>query len=411
MNRYDMPEGFLWGSATAGHQVEGNNVNTESWILEHLEGTIYAEPSGDGCDHYHRYADDIKLLAGLGFNSYRFSLEWARIEPAEGEFSRAALEHYRRVAAACRSHGLTPVVTLHHFTSPAWFMRKGGWLSEEAPALYARYAEKAIGAVGDLAGAVATFNEPNIARILDVILPFKIREGEFWASAAKEFGVPPGDLGLFQFVCEPRMWDIVHRAHAMARSMIKEKFPALPVGLTLALHDIQALPGGEEKAAGIRKYLAGEFLERLGGDDFVGIQTYSRMQIGPDGPARPAEGAELTQAGEEFYPEAIGGAVRYARDIAKIPVMVTENGVATEDDTRRVEYYRRALKSVAAAMADGVDIRGYFAWSAMDNFEWVSGYGPKFGLIAVDRKTFARTVKPSGEFLGAVARTGAVELD
>jgi beta-glucosidase len=121
---------FLWGAATAAHQVEGGNTNCDSWLLEHIEGTIYSEPSGDACDHYHRYAEDIRLLAVLGFNAYRFSIEWARIEPQAGEYSIAQLDHYRRMLAACHEHGIKPVVTFHHFTSPLWVAARGGW---EAP--------------------------------------------------------------------------------------------------------------------------------------------------------------------------------------------------------------------------------------------------------------------------------------
>ena len=123
MTRVNFPAGFLWGTATAAHQVEGNNLNNDSWLMEHLPGTIYAEPSGDACDHYHRYAGDIALLAELGFNLYRFSIEWARVEPEEGEFSSAELDHYRRMLAACHEHHITPLVTFHHFTTPRWIMK------------------------------------------------------------------------------------------------------------------------------------------------------------------------------------------------------------------------------------------------------------------------------------------------
>ena len=126
MSDFVFPQGFLWGASTAAHQVEGNNVNTDLWVLEHLPHTVFVEPSGDACDHYHRYREDIALLASLGFNAYRFSVEWARIEPEEGEFSAAELEHYRRVLGTCRERDLTPVVTFHHFTSPRWLMRGRG---------------------------------------------------------------------------------------------------------------------------------------------------------------------------------------------------------------------------------------------------------------------------------------------
>jgi beta-glucosidase len=158
------PRGFLWGTATAAHQVEGNNVYNDNWLLEHVPGTIYAEPSGDACDHYHRYAEDIALLAELGFNMYRFSIEWARIEPEEGEFSRASLE-YRRMLATCHEHGLTPMVTFHHFTSPRWLIAAGGWEDEDTPDKFARYCEHATRHLGDLIGGACTLNEPNIALV------------------------------------------------------------------------------------------------------------------------------------------------------------------------------------------------------------------------------------------------------
>nr|MDA8411967.1 family 1 glycosylhydrolase [Treponema sp.] len=156
MKDFQFPEGFMWGAATAAHQVEGNNQNCESWVLEHLPSTGYAEPSGDAIDHYHRYPEDIALLAKLGLNAYRFSIEWARIEPEEGEFSKASLEHYRRMLASCHEQGLKPVVTFHHFTSPRWLMRDGGWLDERTPERFARYCDRAVRELGDLIGSACT---------------------------------------------------------------------------------------------------------------------------------------------------------------------------------------------------------------------------------------------------------------
>jgi beta-glucosidase len=143
LKAFAFPEDFLWGTATAAHQVEGNNINSDCWLLEHLPETIYAESSGDACDHYHRYPEDIALLAELGFNSYRFSIEWARIEPEEGEFSYAELEHYRRMLATCHAHNIKPMVTFHHFTTPRWLMRCGCWLDKKTPERFARYCERA----------------------------------------------------------------------------------------------------------------------------------------------------------------------------------------------------------------------------------------------------------------------------
>lgn len=405
MQEFTFPKDFLWGAATAAHQVEGNNINSESWVLEHLPGTMYAEPSGDACDHYHRYPSDIALLAELGFNAYRFSIEWARIEPEEGEFSYAELEHYRRMLASCHEHGIKPVVTFHHFTSPRWLMRDGGWLDEKTPERFARYCERATKHLGDLIGVACTVNEPNLAMLLSKLLPFNIQEGPWWNAAAQAFGVTPERLGLFQFVTQPQLREVIFAAHRRAFEVLHAGPGNFPVGLTLALADIQAAEGGEYKALELRRQLADDYLEQLRGDDFVGVQTYSRMVIGPDGLVPPAADVEKNQMGEEFYPEALGGTIRHAAEVTGIPVIVTENGLSTTDDTRRLEYFRRALRCVVNSLESGTDVRGYFAWSAFDNFEWNSGYRPKFGIIAVDRETQQRTPKPSAFWLGNVART------
>lgn len=398
------PKEFLWGAATSAHQVEGNNINSECWLLEHLPETIYAEPSGDACDHYHRYPEDIALLAELGFNSYRFSIEWARIEPEEGEFSYAELEHYRRMLATCHAHNIKPMVTFHHFTTPRWLMRRGGWLDEKTPEYFARYCKRATEHLGDLISAACTFNEPNLAMILSKLLPFKIQEGPFWNIAAQAFDVSPDRLGLFQLVAEPRMRDIILDAHRRAFEVLHAGPGDFPVGLTLALIDVQAAEGGENKALEYRREMSDIYLEQVRKDDFIGVQTYSRMLVGPNGAVSPGKHVEKNQTGEEFYPKAIGGTIRLAAEIAGIPIIVTENGLASTDDTQRVRYFQRALHSVVEAMGDGIDVRGYYCWSAFDNFEWVSGYTPKFGIITVDRETQRRTPKPSAYWLGKIAQ-------
>jgi len=410
VQEFTFPKDFLWGASTAAHQVEGNNVNSDLWVLEHLPHTVFAVPSGDACDHYHRYPADIALLASLGFNAYRFSVEWARIEPEEGEFSYASLEHYRRMLATCHEHGITPVVTYHHFTSPRWLIRAGGWLDEKTPDRFARYCERVTKHLGDLIGAACTLNEANIAVVLARALPFDLQAGDWWGEAAQVFQVPADRLGLYQFVPSARAREIILAAHRRGYEAIKAAGGTFPAGLTLALMDIQAAEGGESRAAELARELSDCYLERLRGDDFVGVQTYARTVVGPNGVVPPGDGVEQNQMGEEFYPEALGGTIRHAAQVAGIPIIVTENGMATDDDARRSAYLRRALRCVVNSLEAGIDVRGYFCWSAFDNFEWVSGYGPKFGLIAVDRATQQRTAKPSGEWLGAVARANRLSL-
>ena len=178
----------------------------------------------------------------------------------------------------------------------------------------------------------------------------------------------------------------------------------MPVGLTLAMADNQAVAGGEAALAAHRAGWEDPFLEAARGDDFIGVQTYTRHRFGPGGMLDPEPGVPLTMMGYEFWPEALGATVRRAAAVTGVPVLVTENGVATDDDRRRVEFVRRALGSGLDCLADGVDVRGYASWSLLDNFEWAHGYRPTFGLVAVDRATQERTPKPSAAWLGRVAR-------
>ncbi|HEX4126100.1 MAG TPA: family 1 glycosylhydrolase [Acidimicrobiales bacterium] len=167
--RRAFPDGFVWGAATAGHQIEGNNVNSDFWFLENLEPTMFAERSGDACDSSHRYEEDIALLASLGLNSYRFSVEWSRIEPSRGRFSRAELDHYKRVVDRCHAHGVAPAVTFVHCTVPLWFARAGGWLNPDAPGLFARYCSTATRAFGDGLAFAFTLNEPQVGKVFRCI--------------------------------------------------------------------------------------------------------------------------------------------------------------------------------------------------------------------------------------------------
>ncbi|WP_045732777.1 glycoside hydrolase family 1 protein [Pseudarthrobacter chlorophenolicus] len=406
------PQDFLWGVATAGHQVEGNNVNSDTWFLEQLPGTIFSEPSGDAVDHYHRYREDIALIAGLGFTSYRFSLEWARIEPAEGQFSAAALDHYKRVLEACVEHGLTPVVTFHHFASPLWLLESGGWEGARTAELFARYCDRAMAHLGHLIGVACTLNEPNLPWLLESFgiggeAPENRGSVPVWAAAAQRLGVDASTVAPFQFCSTEAGFDVKLAAHKAATTVIKAHRPDLRVGWTLANSDIQSIPGGEAIADKVRRDVNERFLEASRGDDFVGIQTYGRTVYGPEGHAPAPDGVETNQMGEEIYPQGLEATVREAARIAGIPVIVTENGLATEDDTQRLAYLQTAVEGVASCIADGIEVGGYIAWTAFDNFEWIFGYRPKFGLIAVDRTTQERTPKESAHWLGNFAREQA----
>jgi beta-glucosidase len=400
------PNGFLWGTATAAHQVEGNNTNSESWVLEHTPDTMYAEPSGDACDHYHRYPQDIKLLAELGFNTYRFSLEWARIEPEEGRFSNAALDHYRRMLESCHAHELTPIVTFHHFTSPRWLMQHGAWENLDTAARFASYCEHVTKHLGDLIPIACTTNESNLGLLLSNIGMSidNLRKAPWWREAARALNTAPEKLAPFQYLSSETSTEVFIAAHKQGQAAIKSVRGGIQTGMTLALQDIQAGPGGEGLAAQKKQAINGVFLDALRGDDFVGVQTYSRMRFGKDGVLQAEDGVPVTQMGYEFYPEALENTIRYAIEKTGCPVIVTENGLGSTDDKERILYIERALKGVMNCLNDGLDVRGYLYWSAFDNFEWSMGYRPTFGLIAVDRATQKRTIKESAKYLGKIAK-------
>jgi len=405
------PDGFLWGAATAAHQVEGGNTNSDLWLLEQVEGTLFQEPSGQACDHFTRYRDDMALLKALGFSAYRFSVEWARIEPAPGEFSVAMLDHYRRMLAACHEHGLGAVVTMHHFTTPRWLAARGGWESMDSADLFARYCEKISRHLGDLIDVACTLNELNLSTILsqagfladdDLILSTPWR-----TAAARACGVDPDQFSSFPFCVRGKSREVMLAAHRLGAQALRSGHHRFPVGMTLSMQEMEAVDGGEAMRDRMQYECEGIFLEAARGDDFVGVQCYTRARYGPHGLV-PVHDAEFTQMGYEFRPEALEAAVRFAGATAQVPVIVTENGVATEDDSRRIVYLQRALAALARCVADGVDVRGYFHWSLLDNFEWIFGYRPKFGLIAVDRETQRRLVKPSGHWLGRIAQTNSL---
>ena len=306
-------KGFFIGAATAAHQVEGNNTNSDYWAQEQLPHSSFTEPSGIACDHYQRYEEDIKLLADAGLNAYRFSIEWARVEPEEGKFDPEAIEHYRKVIACCKAHGVEPIVTLLHFTSPKWLICKGGWETESTVEDFKRYVTYVMKQLGSELRYVCTINEANMGLQLAAIskrfrlmaergcpkMPHrpeslaegtvqvgmnfqKMMENMKYAAMENTPGVrhtqpqtlsaahPEGDL-------------LVMRAHAAARDAIKALCPQVKVGLTLSLHDLQAQPGGEAFAEAAWQEEFTHYLPYIKDDDFLGVQNYTRTLYGPQG--------------------------------------------------------------------------------------------------------------------------------
>ena len=430
-----LPKGFLIGAATAAHQVEGNNVNSDDWAMEQMKNSMFLEPSGDACDHYHRYEEDIQLLADAGLNAYRFSIEWARIEPEKGKFEESEIAHYRDVIRCCKEHGVEPVVTLLHFTSPKWLIDEGGWEAEETVGRFRDYCAYVIERLGSELHYVCTINEANMGlQIAAISERFKkqmmaaaarqqevstsdqegtvqaglnletmmAKQKEIAAENVEVFGTPTPQT--FVSARTPEGDVLVMKAHQAARDAIKAKCPHIKVGLTLSLHDVQSIPGGEALAAKEWDEEFSHYLPYIKDDDFLGVQNYTRSVYGPDGIEAVPEGAETTQMDYEFYPEGLANVLRRVHTEFPGDLLITENGIATADDTRREAYIKAALSGVSDCIGEGIPVKGYLHWSLLDNFEWQKGYSMTFGLIAVNRATQERNVKPSLALLGSYAK-------
>ncbi len=409
MTARTLPEGFLWGVATAGHQNEGQNTASDTWFLEHVEPTIFAEPSGLACNTWELWEQDLDLARAMGLGAFRFSVEWARVEPDEGRFDDAALDHYDAVVDGCLARGLAPVVTFSHFTSPHWFARRGAWLDPQAPDLFARFCAAVTDRLGDRIAVAVTLNEPNLPPMLAWAgLPELVRDLEraTLAAAGAAAGVDRYRAGNVMLPEDfAGMQEGMTRAHVAARAAIKARRPDLPVGLSIAISDDVAEPGGEDVRDRKRAEVYDHWLRVARDDDFIGVQNYERLHYGPQGQLPPAEGVALNEMGSAIEPGSLGGAVRYAHEVSGRPVLVTEHGLGTEDDAQRAAFIAPAVAGLLDAVDDGVPVLGYLHWTLLDNFEWVFGYSKHFGLHAVDRKTFVRTPKPSARALADVVRS------
>lgn len=407
------PQGFVWGAATSGHQTEGNNIASDQWLFETVEPRMAKTPSGDACNSFALWPLDLALVEAANLSSYRFSIEWPRIEPVKGEFSTAMLDHYRAMLEGCRARGIEPMVTLCHFTTPRWFAAGGGWKQGDAAQLFARYAARVMEHMGDLVGPVVTINEANVCNLLGIGMPegFFRAVGTTLAEAARQSG---SEEFVLSNLVLPEDREAVTRGllagHAEGRAAIRKMAPHARVGVTIAVNDEQAVPGGETMRDTIRERAYGDWLRAAREDDFIGVQNYHRAVWGPDGKRHAPEGATVNFSGEEVYAPSLANAVRYVHGAVGKPIYVTEHGVGTRDDTIRQRLIVEALRHLRGAIAEGVPVRGYYHWSLLDNYEWGGEPENRFGLVTVNPVTFERTPKPSYATLAAIARTNGAEL-
>ncbi len=422
MNR-QFPDRFLWGAATAAHQVEGANDNNDWWDWEQTPGHILnGDTSTVACDWWEgeRYRSDFDLAKTLNHNAHRLSVEWSRIEPRQGEWNADAITYYRRVLTALHERGMTPLVTLHHFTSPRWLAQKSAWETQAVVPLFERYAAHVVDALGDLCDFWVTLNEPIV----------------FAVSGFNDGNFPPGKHDFF---LAARVMGNMVRAHAAAYHAIHRVQPNARVGV--AYHLRRFLPANPNSAldrfaVGIRDFIANRMFmralldgnlrfpmslgerapEALGTQDFIGINYYFTERIAFDFSragqlfARPIPvtwHAPVPGFAAEVNPRGLYDFVKEFGAIGK-PLYITENGIFDLRDDTQVRYLVTHLAAVQQAIADGVTLKGYFYWTLADNFEWAEGFSARFGLFETDFETQVRTPRTSADVYARIARENGI---
>lgn len=355
------PKNFFWGTATSAYQVEGGIKNDWSMVGKKYD-------AGKACDHYNRFEQDFDLAKKMNNNAHRFSIEWARIEPEQGKFSQKGIEHYRKVIQALRQRGLEPFVTLYHWTLPVWFVKKGGWLNKDAPKYFERFVEKVVSEYKNLVKFWITLNEP-------------------WIYAPRSFLIgtyPPFARNIFKTI---KVIKILIAIHNETYQVIHKISPNSQVGIAsnnVFFSGVLVL---------INYYRNIYFLDKIKNhQDFIGLNYYTHQTLFKR---------------ENYYPEGIYYVLKDLKKYNK-PIYITENGIATKDDKKREKFIIDHLKWVHKAIQEGIDVRGYFHWALMDNFEWAWGFKPRFGLIEIDYKTLKRTLRPSSKIYTQICKNNAL---
>ena len=417
--KFEFPKNFFWGAATSAHQVEGVNRNDWSeWEVQNAERLAreaakkqwpefilknYPNPlqkenyiSGHACDHYNRFREDFDIAKSLGHNAHSFSLEWSRIEQEEGKWNEKEIEHYREIIRALRERGLEPFVTLWHWTNPVWFAERGGWLRKDAPLIFARFCKKIAESFPDVKYWV-TLNEPEAFPRHGYLLKDR----------------PPAQGGIISMF---RALKNLARSHKAAYRAMKEFNPSLSIGYSessVYFEPFNQMPHNVLAFKLLRWWRNNPFFDRMSRDsDFIGLQFYfhSRVRIHPKSQwwFQYNENKKVSDFGWEIYPEGIYHVLKSLKKYNK-PIYITENGLADARDKYRADFIRDHIFWINRAIKEGTDVRGYFHWSLLDNFEWHEGFWPRFGLVEVDYKTMERKIRQSAYEYARIAKENAID--
>lgn len=411
-SKYRFPKKFLWGVSSSAHQVEGGNHNQWSvWELEHAKvlatsaeyhyGDLDKWPqvkrlaktpanyvSGRAIDHYNRYQQDFDLAKDLGLNSFRFSIEWSRLEPQEGVWDAGAITHYRQYLQAIKQAGMTPVVTLFHFTLPLWFAEKGGFAKRSNVEYFVRFAEKILAEYGSDLKYIITINEPAI-----------------YANNSYLQGVWPPNLSS-----KPKMWLVLNnliRAHNRVAKLIRKTSRKYQVSMA---HNVSYTYAGDDAklsqwSASIADYMHNQYILKrtIKTSTFIGLNYYFSNRIYGYRQHNPDD--QVSDVGWDMQPSDIRYVLEDLADRYNKPILITENGVADIDDEYRIDWLRQTVEAINQAIINGVSVIGYLHWSLFDNFEWEKGRWPRFGLYSVNYATMDRVARPSAAVYKKIIKT------
>ena len=399
------PEGFLWGASTSAYQVEGGITNDWSqWEMSEKRLKELQDKkldyrdfvAGSACDFYNRYAEDVVLAKKINLGGFRLGIEWARIEPRKGEFDRKEIEHYRQVLTELKKNDLKTVLTLWHWTNPLWLAEEGGWSNKKVADYFVRYVEFVVAELGDLVDFWVTINEPTI-HVLDGYL-----RGKF----------PPNKKNIF---LAAKTFFILAKAHNRAYSIIHKIYPKAKVGLTHLGNNFEParhwfLP--DIILTALLNFICnGLFIGLIKKQlDYLGLDYYFHDRVVWRPPFIKNLNKETTDFGWEIYPRGIYNVLKSLKHFKK-PIIIMENGIADAADAKRGKFITDHLRFVYQAITEGVDVRGYFYWSLLDNFEWAAGWTMKFGLYSLDRNTFERKMRPSALVYAEICRTNSIKAD
>jgi len=401
------PEGFYWGAATASYQVEGGIEHCD-WAEAARAGRV--PPCDSACDHFNRFEADFDIAKSLGHTAHRFSLEWARIEPTEGQYDHEVIAHYRQVLKALRARNIKPFVTIWHFTLPLWFSESGGFERQDSPEIFARYARFVVAELSDLCDHFSTLNEPNVfgsnGWLRGTWPPFKrfaLTDLVSITNSGRQYEAK-ASRGIRPLMTYWQVMKNLAAAHNTAYEAIKHVSPETEISVVkhVIVFDANRNPINQLKAAVANYVWTKIFMNRVKQRiDSIGLNYYFYTQFGD------TRQWKKTDMDWNFAPERIYDALMMLARYRK-PLFVSEGGIADHDDSDRAEYITKQVAATWRAIQDGADVRGHLYWSLMDNYEWALGFEKKFGLVAVDYETKERYIRPSAYVYKEIIEKNAV---